>query len=65
VGGDRGAERRQDDRAGDRGVGGSVQGVAGVVVQPGEDLGVGGVGEPVVGEVGLPGLVGRAAWKRT
>jgi hypothetical protein len=36
-----------------------VQGVAGVVVQPGEDLGVGGVGEPVVGEVGLPGLVGE------
>jgi hypothetical protein len=29
-----------------------------VVVEPGEDLDVGAVGEAVVGEVGLPGLVG-------
>jgi hypothetical protein len=40
-----------------------VQDVAGVVVQPGDDLGVvagcaARVGQAVVGEVGLPGLVG-------
>jgi hypothetical protein len=59
VGGDRGAEGVAGDRSGDAGPGGQVQGGAGVVVEPGEDLGVGGVGEPVVGEVGLPGLVGK------
>ena len=32
--------------------------VAGVVVEPGQDLDVGAVGEAVVGEVGLPALVG-------
>ena len=56
-------EGGQHDRAGDPGVGGDVQGVAGVVVEPGDDLHVRagravGAGEPVVGEVGLPGLVG-------
>ncbi len=40
-----------------------MQGVAGVVVEPGDDLGVGagcavGLGESGVGEVGLPALVG-------
>jgi hypothetical protein len=55
-------EAGQHDLRGDPGVGGDVQGVAGVVVEPGDDLHVGtggavGVGEPVVGEVGLPGLV--------
>ena len=44
--------------AGDGLVGGDRQGVAGVVVEPGEDLDVGAVGEAVVGEVGLPALVG-------
>jgi len=44
-------------------MGGDREGVAGVVVEPGQDLGVGagsavGAGEPVVGEVGLPALVG-------
>ena len=39
-------------------VGGDRQGVAGVVVEPAEDLDVGAVGEAPVGEVGLPGLVG-------
>jgi hypothetical protein len=43
-------------------VGGHVQDVAAVVVQPGQDLGVtggfvAGAGERVVGEVGLPALV--------
>jgi hypothetical protein len=45
------AERCQDDRAGHPGVGGAVQHVAGVIVEPGEDLEVLSVGEPVVGEV--------------
>ena len=35
------AEGGQHDRAGDPGVGGDVQGVAGVVVEPGDDLDVG------------------------
>src|SRR3954468_1084492 len=57
------AERGEHDRGGDAGVCGGVQCVAGVVVEPADDLDVGAgaavwVGEPVVGEVGLPGLVG-------
>ena len=56
-------EGGQHDRGGDPGMRGDVQGEAGVVVEPGDDLGVRagstvGAGEPVVGEVGLPGLVG-------
>jgi hypothetical protein len=43
--------------SGDGPVGGDRECVAGVVVEPGEDLDVGPVGEAVVGEVGLPGLV--------
>jgi hypothetical protein len=35
-----------------------VQGLAGVVVEPGDDLDVGAGGEAVVDEVGLPALVG-------
>jgi hypothetical protein len=57
------AEPREHDRAGDAVGGGDREGVAGVVVEPGQDLAVGswaaiGPGEPVVGEVGLPALVG-------
>ena len=44
-------------RAGDTAVGGDRDGVAGVVVEPAEDLDVAAVGEAVVGEVGLPRLV--------
>ena len=56
------AELGDHDRTGDPVVGGDTQGVAGVVVEPGQDLGVCsrsaiGPGEPVVGEVGLPALV--------
>ena len=56
------SEGGQDGLGGDRLVGGDVQGVAGVVVEPGDDLdvvagGAVGSGESVVGEVGLPGLV--------
>ena len=55
---DGGAEGGHDGGSGDGSVGGDRQGVAGVVVEPGQDLDVGAVGEAVVGEVGLPGLVG-------
>jgi hypothetical protein len=41
VPGDGGAEGGADDGAGDTGVGGDGQGIAGAVVQPGQDLGVG------------------------
>jgi hypothetical protein len=58
VGGGRGAERGQDGRAGDPDVGGERESVAGVVIEPGQDLGVLPAGERVVGEVGLPALVG-------
>jgi hypothetical protein len=51
------AERREHDGAGDPGMSGDREGVARTVVQPGQDLAVGAVEEPVVGEVGLPGLV--------
>jgi hypothetical protein len=53
----RSAEGQQDGGAGDAGVGGDGQGVAGVIVEPGQDLGAGAAGEWVVGEVGLPALV--------
>ncbi len=39
-------------------VAGDGQGVAGVVIEPGEDLGVAAIGEGPLGEVGLPGFVG-------
>ena len=48
------AEFSQDDRAGDAAVRGDRERVAGVVVDPVEDLDVGAVGQPPVGEVGLP-----------
>ncbi len=56
------AECGQHDRAGDAEVGGHGNGESGAVVEPGEDLHIGargavGVGETVVGEVGLPALV--------
>ena len=52
------AELVADGGAGDAGVGGHGDGVAGVVVEPVEDFDVGAVGEPPVGEVGLPSFVG-------
>ena len=51
------AERGEDDGAGDGPVGGAAQEVAGVVVEPVQDLGIGAVGQLPVGEVGLPRLV--------
>ena len=56
--GDRSTERRDDGRSGDGSVGGDRQGVAGVIIEPGQDLDVGSIREAVVGEVSLPGLVG-------
>jgi hypothetical protein len=55
-------ERGEHDRAGDAHMRAHSQGVAGAVVQPGQDLGVRAgsaitAGESVVGEVGLPALV--------
>ncbi len=55
-------ERGGDDWSGDPTVCGDVQGVAGAVVEPADDLRVHagsavGTGESVVGEVGLPGLI--------
>jgi hypothetical protein len=55
--GDGRAELPGHVRAGDGGVGGDAQGVPGVVIQPGQDLGAGAAGERVVGDVGLPALV--------
>ena len=52
------AEGGTHDRAGDAAVGGDRQRVAGVVVDPAQDFGVGVIGEPPVGEVGLPAFVG-------
>ena len=46
-----------DDGTGDSAVGGDRDRVAGVVIEPAQDLDVGAVGEPPVGEVGLPALV--------
>ena len=54
-------ERVDDDVAGDAAVGGDRDGVAGVVIDPAQDLDVAAVGETPVGEVGLPATrsVGR------
>lgn len=52
-----------DGVAGDRGVGGAGEEVAGVVVEPVEDLHVGAVGQAPVGEVGLPALVGLGGFE--
>ena len=56
--GGRSAERGEDDRAGDPVMSGDRQGVTGVVIEPGEDLAVLARAERVMGEVGLPHLVG-------
>ena len=51
-------------------MGGDVQRVAGVVIEPGDDLGAGAGsgagagGQAVVGEVGLSGLVGHGGPER-
>lgn len=59
----RGAEGGQDDGAGDPVPGGDRQGVPGVVIEPGQDLGAGAAGERVAGEVRLPALVRQPGLK--
>ena len=56
--GDGGGSVDDDQVAGDRGVGGAAEQVAGVVIEPVQDLDIGAIGERPVGEVGLPALVG-------
>jgi hypothetical protein len=58
VAGHGGQEGVDHGGAGDAAVGGDRQGVAGVVIEPGQDLDVGAGGQAVVGEVGLPHLIG-------
>ncbi len=63
------AERGEHDRAGDPVVCGDREREPGVVIEPGQRLGVGagsaiGAGESVVGEVALPGLLGCSAANR-
>jgi hypothetical protein len=58
VAGDGGAEGGQHDRAGHAVPGSEGQGVPGVAIEPGQHLGAGPVGERVMGEAGLPALVG-------
>jgi hypothetical protein len=52
------AELGQHDWSGDAAMRGDRERVAGMVVDPVEDLDVGVIGQPPVGEVGLPALVG-------
>ncbi|MBB3748158.1 hypothetical protein FHT44_000619 [Mycolicibacterium sp. BK634] len=58
------AEFGDDDRSCDTDVGGDRERVAGVVVDPAQDLDVGPVGQPPMGEVGLPSLLGCSAANR-
>ena len=44
-------------------MGGDGEGVSGVVVEPNEDFDIGVVGEAPVGEVALPGLVGKVGFE--
>lgn len=46
-----------NDVPGDTAMGRDVEGVSGVVIEPGDGLGVGAVGQVDVGEVRLPGFV--------
>jgi hypothetical protein len=64
VGGAGGPEGAKDDPAGGDRAGGQVEGVAGVVIDPRDDLDLAGIGEVPVDEVGLPGLVGLRPWIR-
>jgi hypothetical protein len=54
-----GAELGQHGRPGDAPVRSYPQGIAGVVIKPGQDLGAGPVCQWVMGEVRLPALVGQ------
>jgi hypothetical protein len=51
-------ELGQHDGSGDAPMGGDRERVAGMVIDPVEDLHVSAIGQPPMGEVGLPALVG-------
>jgi len=57
------AELGQHDGSGDAAMHGDRERVAGVVVDPVEDLHVSAIGQPPVGEVRLPALVGLLGGK--
>src|SRR5699024_6901064 len=59
VAGDQLVRRGDDHGAGEGGLCGEMEQVAGVVVEEVQDLHAGGVGEEPVGDVGLPALVGQ------
>ena len=46
-----------------RSIGGAVQQVSGVVVEPVEDFGISAISQSPVGEIGLPALVGLVGGK--
>ena len=50
-------ELGDNDRGVDHAVGGDVEGVTGVIIEPRQHLHIGAVGEADVGHVGLPGFV--------
>jgi hypothetical protein len=54
---DGGAELGHHDGPGHPVVGGDAQREAGVIIEPGQDLGAASIGERVVGEVGLPAFI--------
>ena len=56
-------ERVDDDFAGNRGPGAGGEQVAGVVVEPVDDLRAGAAGQRPVGEIGLPALVGQGRFE--
>ena len=56
-------EGGEHDGGGHGGVGGDVQDFAGVVIEPGDDFCVGAGGQAVVGDVGLPELVGLVGFE--
>ena len=58
------AERRQHNRPGDPAVGSDRHRIAGVVIEPGQDLGVSAIGERVVSEADCQHSLGKSAWKR-
>ena len=59
-----GAEGQQGGGTGDPAVGGDRQGAAGVVVEPGQDLGAGSAGERVVGKSACQHWFGISAANR-
>ena len=63
VGGGGGGETGDDVRAGHAVIGGAIQQVLGVVVEPVEDLGISAISQSPMREIGLPALVGLIGGK--